>query len=795
MTFELSSRRWLVSLAGALAVLSVSGSSVRGLQQRPPAPLPAAVAPQRASLDRYCVGCHNDRVKTGGLALDTLDVERVGENAEAWEKVVRKLRGRMMPPAGRPRPDEATYESLVSYLETSLDRVGRGPSQSRPHRHLPPAESNRIPERDPRPARRSTSTSPRCCRKTMRATASTTSASAGSRRRCWSATWRRRRRSAAWRSAARAPSPASHVVVLPADLTQEDHVDGLPFGTRGGALVHAHVPARRRLRDPGPAVAGPQRKRRRAHRAAPARDHARRQAPAAVHGHAEPEPESAPTTRTKAVDKDLKVRVPVPAGPHEIGVTFLRKTSALLETERQPYQAHFNMDRHPRIQPAVYSVSIAGPFDAAGAADTPSRQRLFVCRPVRAARRRKPRAPGRSSRRWRAAPTGGRSPMRTSRRRWRSIRTARADGGFEAGIEMALRAHSREHRVPVPHRARSARASRRTPPIASATWSWPRGCRSSCGAAFRTRNCSAWPIGGKLQRAGGAGTAGAADAGRPAREALVTNFAGQWLYLRNLAAASPDARLFPDFDDNLRQAFRRETELFFESIVQEDRSVLDLLRANYTFLNERLAKHYGIPNVYGSHFRRVTLGEDSVRGGLLGQGSILTVTSYANRTSPVLRGKWILENILGTPPPPPPPNVPPLPDNSAGGKVLSMRERMAQHRANAACAGCHQLMDPAGLSMENFDAIGRWRTRTRGGHGDRCVGQACRTASTFDGVAGLRHALLQRPELFVVDGHRKAADLRAGPRRRLLRCAGGPRDCAAMHARTTTGSRRWFSAS
>ena len=201
----------------------------------------------------------------------------------------------------------------------------------------------------------------------------------------------------------------------------------------------------------------------------------------------------------------------------------------------------------------------------------------------------------------------------------------------------------------------------------------------------------------------------------PRADALVTNFAGQWLYLRNLAAVTPDNRMFPDFDDNLRQAFRRETELFFESIVKEDRNVLDLLRANYTFVNERLARHYGIPNVYGSRFRRVTFGEDSVRGGLLGQGSILTVTSYANRTSPVLRGKWILENILGTPPPPPPPNVPPLQETLGSGKVLTMRERMAQHRVNAACSGCHQLMDPAGLSMENFDAIGRWRTRHRSG--------------------------------------------------------------------------------
>jgi len=234
----------------------------------------------------------------------------------------------------------------------------------------------------------------------------------------------------------------------------------------------------------------------------------------------------------------------------------------------------------------------------------------------------------------------------------------------------------------------------------------------------------------------------------PRSEALVTNFAGQWLYLRNLAAVSPDARQFPDFDDNLRQAFRRETELFFASIMKEDRNVLDLLRADYTFVNERLARHYGLPNVYGSRFRRVSLGTNTERGGILGHGSVLTVTSYANRTSPVLRGKWILENIVGTPPPPPLPNVPPLKDTDAQGKVLSMRERMVQHRANPACSSCHQLMDPAGLSLENFDAIGRWRARTEAGTVVDASG-ALPDGSTFSGMSGLRSALLRRPDLFV----------------------------------------------
>jgi hypothetical protein len=227
---------------------------------------------------------------------------------------------------------------------------------------------------------------------------------------------------------------------------------------------------------------------------------------------------------------------------------------------------------------------------------------------------------------------------------------------------------------------------------------------------------------------------------------LAGNFAEQWLYLRNLDSFTPDLRLFPDFDDNLRQAFRKETEIFLETVLRDDRSVLDLIKANYTFLNERLAKHYGIPHVYGSRFRRVALGADDQRGGLLRQGSILTVTSYATRTSPVIRGKWILENILGTPPPPPLPNVPALKDNTVSA-TLSVRERLAEHRANATCASCHNLMDPAGFSLENFDAIGRWRTVEDGQPIDATGGLP--DGSKFIGVSGLEDGLRNRPELFV----------------------------------------------
>ena len=232
----------------------------------------------------------------------------------------------------------------------------------------------------------------------------------------------------------------------------------------------------------------------------------------------------------------------------------------------------------------------------------------------------------------------------------------------------------------------------------------------------------------------------------PRAEALTTNFASQWLHLRNLDAVRPDARLFPDFDDNLRQGFRRETELLFRSVLNEDRSVVDLLTADYTFVNERVATHYELPGIYGDHFRRVALPAGSPRAGLLGHGSVLTVTSYATRTSPVLRGKWILENLLGTPPPPPPANVPPLEETRSNVRTVSMRERMEAHRQNPQCAVCHRIMDPAGLSMENFDAIGRWR-ETEGAARIDAAGNLP-GGEAFDGVAGLRAAILERPDVF-----------------------------------------------
>jgi hypothetical protein len=467
--------------------------------------------------------------------------------------------------------------------------------------------------------------------------------------------------------------------------------------------------------------------------------------------------------------------VPVKGGPHVIQEAFLKRPSALIETERQPYLASFNSDRTPRTQPALYSVSIAGPFNQTGIGDTPSRKRIFSCKPAKASDEQS---------------CGTKIITTLARRAYRRPATndevatlqgfykqGRADGSFEQGIEMALRAMLtspaflfRIERGP----ASAADAATAGKP-GSAADAATAGRFASAGAAADKPAAGSYPISdlelasrlsfflwssipddalldvavkGKLDDPAVLDEQVRRMLADPRAAALVNNFAAQWLYLRNLDSHKPDNRLFPDFDDNLRQAFRHETEMLFESVMKEDRSVLDLLRADYTFLNERLAKHYGIPNVYGSHFRRVALGSNHVRGGLLGQGSIMTVTSYANRTSPVRRGSWILENLLGTPVPPPPENVPPLPENNPGAKVLTVRERMVQHRANPSCASCHQLMDPVGLATENFDAIGRWRTQSEAGTPVDASG-GLPDGSTFDGAVGLRKAVLNRPELFV----------------------------------------------
>jgi hypothetical protein len=452
-----------------------------------------------------------------------------------------------------------------------------------------------------------------------------------------------------------------------------------------------------------------------------------------------------PTGRNRnfeTVDAHLKIRIPVKAGPREVGVTFLKNPSALIETRRQPYQARFNYHRHPRLGPAIYQLSINGPYDSTGPGDTPSRARIFVCRPTKPGEENKCAEQILSTlmRRAYRRPVTGEDLQRPMQ----FFRETCATEGFEAGIESALSAILISpqflFRIEQEPAGLAAHAAYRISDLDLASrlsfFLWSSIPDDELLATAERDDLHKPAVLEKQVRRM------LAD---PRSRALANNFAEQWLHVRNLDSITPDLRLFPDFDDNLRQAFRRETELFFESILREDRSVLNLLKADYTFLNERLAKHYGIPHVYGTHFRRVFLDGESKRGGLLRQGSVLTVTSYATRTSPVIRGKWVLENVLGTPPPPPLPDVPALRDNTVSA-TLSVRERLAEHRANAACASCHNLMDPVGFALENFDAVGRWRTLEEGEPVDARGGLP--DGNSFASVSGLEAGLLNRPEVF-----------------------------------------------
>jgi len=730
---------WISRLLAGLFVVA-GFPCIAAAQQQASDRSPSSTPQPSALVDKYCVACHNENVKTAGLALDMNSAEHPGEHAAAWEKVVRKLRHRQMPPAGLPRPDEPAYDAVVSSLVRSLDSAAAAqpiPGRTDTFRRLTRTEyhnavrdllavdvdvSALLPKDQTSQGFDNITVgglSPTLLERYLSAAQKISRLAIGNPNR----------------------SPGGDTIVLPPDRTQQEHVKGLPFGTRGGTVLHHNFPLDaeyelqvRLSRDRNERVEG-------------LRDP--HQLELTLDGQrielftVEPIPRGEPH---HLVDKDLNVRIHIEAGPHELGAAFIKKTAALLETNRQPYLAQFNSDRHPRTQPALHSMSIIGPYEATGSGDTPSRRRILICDPEKPA--------GEQA----CAEQIISALMRRAYRRpvsaadldvpLKFYQDASAEDGFEAGIEMALRAllvspHFLFRIEQDPPAVEENSAYRLTDLELASRLSF------FLWSSIPDDKLLEAAIQGKLKEPAVLEQQVRRMLADTRSEALVTNFASQWLYLRNLTSVSPNPRLFPDFDDNLRQALRRETELFFQSVLREDRSTLDLLRADYTFVNERLAKHYGIPNVYGSRFRRVTFGEESVRGGLLSQGSMLTVTSYANRTSPVLRGKWILANILGTPVPPPPAEVPPLEESGAAGKILSMRERMAEHRANPACASCHNLMDPVGLALENYDAIGRWRSADPDAPVD--VSGSLPDGARFDGASELRHALLTRPELFVTN--------------------------------------------
>jgi len=714
----------LLLVGTALATQQRVGSS-----SREASPVPVMV-------EQHCANCHNSQMKNGGLDLESIRLVEVAQHPDVWERVVRKLRARQMPPVGMKRLDETTYNTVVAWLSDSLDKVSAvhpNPGRTETFRRLTRTEyQNAIRDllaldidtaellpRDEASHGFDNVTvgdlSPTLLDRYISASQKISRAAIGALRR----------------------SPGGDTVRIRADLTQEEHVEGLPIGTRGGALIPYTFPRDgeyevqiRLTRDRNEEIEGL----RAPHELELLLDRERLKLFTVM---------PPPDKNYERVDQGLKLRFPVTAGPHQLGVTFLKTPSALLETKRQPYQAHFNMHRHPRLTPAIYQVSINGPYAAKGPGDTPSRRRIFVCQPTK---------PGEEEA---CAERILSTLMRRAYRRpvtavdlqkpmWFYKESRKAET-FETAIETALSAVLvspqflfRVEQDPVgvaPNTAYRISDLELASRLSFFLW-------SSIPDDELLKTAEA----GKLSEPGMLERQVRRMLADPHSGSLVNHFAGQWLYLRNLDSATPDLRLFPDFDDNLRQAFRQETELFFDSVLREDRSVLDLLKTDYTYLNERLAKHYGIPNVYGSRFRRVALDKDSKRGGLLRQGSILTVTSYATRTSPVIRGKWILESIIGTPPPPPLPNVPALKDNTVSA-TLSVRERLAEHRANAVCASCHDLMDPVGFALENFDAVGRWRTVEEGKPIDAKGGLP--DGNTFDSVSGLEQGLLNRPELFV----------------------------------------------
>ena len=694
-------------------------------------------APVKAAVGRYCLDCHDGDVTKGNLDLGKILSDDLQTHSVEWERVVRKLAARQMPPIGKDRPAEKEFEHLVATLGSSLDQLAA--KKPNPGRTDTFHRLNRTEYRNAIRDLLDLEIDAATLLPKDDASHGFDNLTGGD----LSPTLLNRYISAAEkisRLAVGSPisRPNGDTYRLKPDLTQEEPVANLPLGTRGGTLIRHTFPRDgeyeiqiRLTRDRNEMVEG-------LHETHELevlldRDTAARFQVSPPKGNRDYE----------TVDAHLKARVLVKAGLHEVGVTFIKNSSSLVETQRDPYQARYNMHRHPRLSPAIYQVSVTGPYASQEAGETASRRKLFVCYPknpgeetacaeriVSAFVRRAYRRP--------VVAADWAKPLKF-------YHEAKEAGGFEAGIGSALSAVlvSPEFLF---------RIERDPTDVAQATAYRISDLELASRLSFflwssiPDEELLAIAQRGELHRPKVLESQVRRMLADPRSISLVENFAAQWLHLRNLESFTPDLRLFPDFDDNLRDAFRRETELHFEALLREDRTVLDLIKTDHTFLNERLAKHYGIPNVYGSRFRRVALDSESRRGGLLRQGSVLTVTSYATRTSPVIRGHWLLGNLLGTPPPPPPANIPNLKENTVS-ETLPMRARLSAHRANAACASCHDLMDPVGFALENFDAIGRWRLTENGLPIDASGGLP--DGSRFNGVTGLEDALLKHPELFV----------------------------------------------
>ena len=705
-----------------------------------------APSAQTALLDKYCVTCHSEKLRTGGLSLQAANLTDVPKGAETWEKVIHKVRVGAMPPQGMPRPDKPALDGLAAFLETSLDRAASAkpnPGRATMHRLNRAEYANAVRDLLALDIDATALLPPDDESSGFDNIADVLRVSPSLMERYLSASWNISR--LALGNLSVTPSTATYRVRP--DLSQDQYIYGLPLRTRGGILGPHNFPVdgeyvlkvrlwrntfdlMRGMDDP--------------HQIEISLDGARVRVITVGGKDDFVKMAENPGSFDADVDQRLSIRIPVKAGSHAVSAATVLRSQAERDDLIKPFLRTTIDGLDITGDPSVDRLNIEGPFNQTGPGDTAARRKILVCRPANAndelpCARKIVSALARRAYRRPVKDNDLESLLSFYQRRRNN------NGSFDAGIESALQLilASPEFlfRFEPDPAGVPAESVYRVDDLALASrlsfflWSsLPDDQLLNLAAQGKLKDPAVLEQQVKRMLADSRS------------DALVDNFAEQWLFLRNLKSSAPNLDTFPDFDDNLRQAMRQETKLFFASVMHEDRNVLDLLTADYTFVNERLARHYGIPNVYGSQFRRVKVTEDARRG-LLGQASILTVTSYPNRTSPVQRGKWILTNILNNPPLPPPPNVPELKENGDDAKPQSLRERMETHRANAVCAGCHKNMDPMGFAFENFDAIGRWRASDDGALID--PSGVLFNGARVDGPVAVRQMLTSRPETFV----------------------------------------------
>jgi hypothetical protein len=711
MTYRKRTLFGAIPIAACLwvAALALVSSAVEPLDAQRPQPAAAASnpTPEAAFLTQYCIGCHNQRAKIAGLALDTLDVAQVGHDAETWEKVVKKIRTGMMPPSGARRPERSALDGFAAELETRLDRAAD------PNAALSTPALHRLNRTEYANAIRDLLALDIDVNVLLPADGSSQGFDNLAEALAVSPALIQGYVSAALKISRLAVgdktmAPSQVTFTPPPGLAQDRHIDGLPLGTRGGLLIRHTFPLDAEYdfalggRGGGPNI------------------------DITIDG------------EQVKVDNPRNFRLKVAAGPHTIGMSLPdRQRGAGVDEIYSDFRTNATFTNPG----GVPSLVITGPHNVTGVGDTPSRRRLFTCRPASAAEET---ACARSilttfARRAYRGPASA-AEIDTLMEFYRKGRQA---GDFESGIQEAVarvlvapRFTYRSEEDPVNvasgqvYRVSDVALASR---LSFFLWSSiPDDELLDVATKGRLRDPKV--LDQQVKRM-------LAD---EKADALVENFAGQWLYLRELEHLQTEAR---NFDENLRRSFRRETELLFRTIVRDDRSLIDLIDADFTFVDERLARHYGIPNVRGSHFRRVQLAPDSPRRGLLGHGSMLTVTSIATRTSPVARGKWVLENLLGTPAPVPPPGVETNLGGEEGAKTSSLRQRLEAHRASPVCASCHRIMDPMGFALENFDLIGQWR-EFDGPTKIDSTGQLA-DGTPVNGPGDLRQAVLTRSDAFM----------------------------------------------